>query len=77
MAVAVGSSMIVQPAVSFPKKVLKRGGQLVLVNLQRTPVDALCTEKLYVPSDDFFALLMRELGECCRRPSFGLTCTLY
>lgn len=62
LALVVGTSMIVQPSVSFPKKVLYHGGQMVLVNLQRTPADHLCREKIYTESDVFFAFLMEELG---------------
>jgi NAD-dependent deacetylase len=35
---AVGSSLTVQPAASIPRETTKRGGSLVLVNLEPTPL---------------------------------------
>lgn len=39
--ICLGSSLTVAPANDLPKKVAKRGGQMVIVNLQRTPLDDL------------------------------------
>ncbi len=39
--VCLGSSLTVSPANDLPKRVAKRGGNLVIVNLQRTPLDSL------------------------------------
>lgn len=43
MAIVIGTSMNVQTAASYPDKCLKKpDGQMVIVNLQKTPYDMLC-----------------------------------
>ncbi len=56
LALVVGTSMLVQPSCAFPRKAEK----MVLVNLQRTPVDDRCEEKVYCESDMFFQLLAKH-----------------
>ncbi|KAH3757581.1 silent information regulator family protein [Pelomyxa schiedti] len=62
LAVVLGTSMNVQPAASYPLKVLKSGGKLVIVNLQHTPCDLLATTRVYAKTDAFMERLMQALG---------------
>jgi mono-ADP-ribosyltransferase sirtuin 6 len=61
VAIALGTSMLVQPAVSFPGKTLKNNGSLVIVTLQVTPYDDDAAVKVYARTDDFMAALVTEL----------------
>jgi len=58
---ALGSSMLVQPAVGFPRKTLKNNGKLVIVTLQHTPYDLECFEKVFATTEEFMKMLMEEL----------------
>ena len=68
-----GSSCFVQPAASFPEKVvlseksnvmkkLNKEGKLVIVNLQATPLDEYCSIRCFCKTDDFAKELMKEMG---------------
>jgi len=59
---ALGSSLTVTPASDVPVRVVERGGALVIVNKQATPLDKRATVKARVPVDDFMSALMEELG---------------
>src|SRR5690606_30763446 len=61
ISLALGSSMLVQPAVAFPTKTLKNNGKLVIVTLQHSPYDDDAFVKLYAKTDDFMKALMKEL----------------
>jgi NAD-dependent SIR2 family protein deacetylase len=61
LALVLGTSMCVQSAAMYPLKVVGHG-HLVLVNMQRTPVDGLTDLRLYARTDEFFRALMGELG---------------
>ncbi len=39
----IGSSLLVHPVNSFPMKVIENGGELIIINLQRTPYDSLAS----------------------------------
>jgi mono-ADP-ribosyltransferase sirtuin 6 len=60
--VCLGSSLTVAPANDLPKKVAKHGGNLVIVNLQRTPLDSLSTLRIHGRTDQVMAGVMEELG---------------
>lgn len=61
-ALVLGTSMCVQPAASYPEKVLRNpNGQLVIVNLQQTPCDSLATVRVFAKTDVFMAALMQAL----------------
>ena len=73
LVIILGTSCFVQPAASFPEKVVlseianakkKMGkkGDLVLVNLQATPLDEYCSFRCFCETDTFAELLMKELG---------------
>ena len=68
-----GSSCFVQPAATYPEKVvlsekanllkkLDKQGKLVIVNLQATPLDEYCSIRCFCKTDDFARELMKEMG---------------
>lgn len=59
---ALGSSLTVTPASDVPQAVVDRGGTLVIVNKQTTPLDKRAAVKARVAVDDFMRALMAELG---------------
>ena len=73
LVITLGTSCFVQPAATFPEKVvlseianarkkLGKEGNLVLVNLQATPLDEYCSVRCFCETDVFVDLLMKELG---------------
>ena len=73
LVIVLGSSCFVQPAATYPEKVVlseksivmkKMGkeGKLVLVNLQATPLDEYCSVRCFCKTDDFARELMKEMG---------------
>ena len=44
------------------KKKLGKEGNLILVNLQATPLDEYCSIRCFCETDDFAELLMKEMG---------------
>merc|ERR1712130_927640 len=70
---ALGSSLTVTPAADLPEEVgdrwveQKDKGQkptdhLVIVNLQKTPLDDVCSLRIFAKIDDVMVPLMKELG---------------
>merc|ERR1712156_1280979 len=70
---ALGSSLTVTPAADLPEEVgdrwveQKEKGQkptdhLVIVNLQKTPLDDVCSLRIFAKIDDVMVPLMKELG---------------
>ncbi|ETO11626.1 transcriptional regulator, Sir2 family protein [Reticulomyxa filosa] len=55
-----GSSLTVTPAADFPRRVGKKK-TLVIVNLQKTPIDEHATLRINAKCDDVMRLLMKEL----------------
>ena len=73
LVIVLGSSCFVQPAATYPEKVvlsekrnamkkLNKEGKLVLVNLQATPLDEYCSVRCFCKTDFFAKELMNELG---------------
>jgi len=60
--VCLGSSLTVSPANDLPKKVAQHGGELVIVNLQRTPLDNMSTLRIHGRTDEVMIGVMQELG---------------
>ena len=60
--IAMGSSMRVQPACSLPLQVIQNGGNFVMINLQKTPLDAYACLCIHAKTDDVMKLLMKKLG---------------
>lgn len=61
LCIVMGSSCTVTPAADFPEKIGKRA-KLVIVNLQKTPLDNLCALRIYAKCDQVSELLMSKLG---------------
>jgi NAD-dependent SIR2 family protein deacetylase len=63
LCLVLGSSLTVTPAADCPKKVGKRrNGKLVIVNLQKTPLDRLASLRIFGRCDVVMDGLIRELG---------------
>lgn len=62
LCLAMGSSLRVSPANSFPEDCALNGGRLVIVNLQTTPLDHLATLVIHAKCDDVMQMLMQKLG---------------
>lgn len=73
LVILLGSSCFVQPAATYPEKVVlsekatllkksKKEGKLVIVNLQATPLDEYCSIRCFCKTDDFARELMKEMG---------------
>lgn len=59
---AMGSSLTVTPACNMPKRTAKKGGNLVIVNLQKTPLDHLATLRIFQKCDVVMKEVMKRLG---------------
>ncbi|KAL4510633.1 hypothetical protein ABPG72_004787 [Tetrahymena utriculariae] len=57
-----GSSLRVTPAADIPLATAQNGNKLVVVNLQKTPLDNLCALRIYAMIDNVMVLLMKKLG---------------
>lgn len=60
--IALGSSLTVSPACTMPKTTAKTNGKLVICNLQKTPLDHLCSVRIYQRCDVFMQALMNYLN---------------
>jgi NAD-dependent SIR2 family protein deacetylase len=63
-----GSSLTVRPACKLPKRTAKKGGRLVIVNLQRTPLDHKAALRVFGRTDAFMQLVMAKLGTAAVTP---------
>ena len=61
LCLAMGSSLRVSPANAMPVSTAQNGGNLVICNLQKTPVDHLATMVIHAKCDDIMKLLMQKL----------------
>ena len=61
LCVVMGSSLRVTPAADMPKATAENGGNLVIINLQKTPLDNYATLCIYGKCDDVMELLMEKL----------------
>lgn len=59
---AVGSSLVVEPAASFPRTARYVGARLVIINAEPTPLDDLANLVIRERIGDVFGALMRGLG---------------
>jgi NAD-dependent SIR2 family protein deacetylase len=62
LCLAMGSSLTVRPAADMPKTVSDRGGRLVIVNLQKTPLDQYADLKIHAFCDTVIQMLMEKLN---------------
>lgn len=58
---AMGSSLRVTPAADMPETVAEKGGKLVIVNLQATPLDSVAALVIHGMCDDVMARVMKKL----------------
>lgn len=61
LAIVLGSSMRVSPANDLPLTTAKRGKPLVMVNLQKTPLDSACRLRIFAKTDEVMAMLAERL----------------
>ena len=66
----VGSSLRVTPAADMAEETPDNGGKLVIINLQKTPLDKKAALCIYAKIDDVFELLMKKLD--MKIPEFRL-----
>ena len=59
---AMGSSLRVTPAADMPLSTAEQGGRLVIVNLQKTPLDSHAALVIHAKTDDVSAGLIKRLG---------------
>jgi NAD-dependent SIR2 family protein deacetylase len=56
-----GSSLRVTPAADIPCETVEHGGQLVIINLQKTPLDKMAKLVIHAKIDDVVEILMEKL----------------
>lgn len=59
---AMGSSLRIYPAAGMAKATAEQGGKLVIVNLQKTPLDAYADMVIHGKTDEVMEMLMKELN---------------
>jgi NAD-dependent SIR2 family protein deacetylase len=62
LCLAIGSSLRVTPAADIPEETATRGGKLVVVNLQKTPLDRKAAMVIHAFCDTVMNMLMANLG---------------
>jgi len=72
LVICLGSSMTVQPACGLPKKAIKNGGKMVIVNLQKTQYDDLCALRLFGKTDEVMEKVMKLVKGGLEIPAFHL-----
>lgn len=64
---AIGSSLVVEPAASLPRAAKESGSRLVIINRDATPLDSLADVAIHEPIGKTLATIAAELRE--RRPA--------
>jgi NAD-dependent SIR2 family protein deacetylase len=59
---SLGSSLRVNPAAEMAKITAQNGKNLVIINLQNTPLDKYASLRIYAKIDDAFQILMKKLN---------------
>lgn len=70
LCIVLGSSLRVYPAADMPGNMIKRGARVVIVNLQKTPLNKKCSMEVHSTIDDLVLGVMKRLG--LEVPSFTL-----
>jgi len=63
--IVLGSSLRVTPACQMPRETVKKGGKLVIINLQKTPLDPLANVRglrIFAKTDEVMEILMDKLN---------------
>lgn len=63
---SIGSSLVVEPAASFPRLARQAGAKLVIINNQETPLDPLADLVIRQPIGTTLERLLEDLGEKSR-----------
>lgn len=71
LCIALGSSLTVTPAADMPHRVAQRGKRLVIVNLQKTPLDEEASLVIHARTDEVMRGLMERMNLTI--PEFRLT----
>lgn len=70
LCIVLGSSLRVYPAADMPGNMIERGARVVIVNLQKTPLNKKCSMEVHSTIDDLVLGVMKRLG--LEVPSFRL-----
>lgn len=70
LCIVLGSSLRVYPAADIPGDMIKRGARVVIVNLQKTPMNKRCAMEVHSTIDTLVLGVMKRLG--LEVPSFKL-----
>ncbi|EFC37587.1 silent information regulator family protein [Naegleria gruberi] len=62
LAIVLGTSLRVSPACDLPEMCLKKGGKMVIVNLQKTPKDKKSSLRIFAKTDDVINGIMERLS---------------
>ena len=62
LCIAMGTSLRVTPAADIPAEVAERGGRLVIINLQKTPLDKAASLCIHAMCDNVIIMLFEKLG---------------
>ena len=62
LCISMGTSLRVSPANEMPQQTAQNGGNLVICNLQKTPLDNMAALVIHAKCDDIMKLLMEKLG---------------
>ena len=57
LVIALGSSLVVEPAASFPREAKRNGARLVIINRDETPLDSIADVVINASLGDFFPAL--------------------
>jgi len=63
--IILGSSLLVSPANDLPQCTVRHGGKIVIVNLQRTPLDNIAALRIFARTDEVLLGVAHELGLHC------------
>lgn len=62
LCIVLGSSLRVYPAADIPGDIIKKGGKVVIVNLQKTPFNKRCAMEVHSTIDTLVLGVMKRLG---------------
>ena len=62
LCIVLGSSLRVYPATDIPGTMIERGSRVVIVNLQKTPLNKKCSMEVHSTIDDLLLGVMKRLG---------------
>lgn len=62
LCLCLGSSLSVKPAMLLPQVTASNGGKVAIVNLQKTPLDKICSLRIFAKVDEVIEQLMKKLS---------------